>query len=476
MRSTHKHVKKEDDTVGKLKITETGLRDGHQSLMATRLRLDEILPILETMDSVGYHSMEVWGGATFDSCLRFLNEDPWTRLREIRKRVKNTKLQMLLRGQNLLGYRHYSDEVVDRFISKSIENGIDIIRLFDALNDVRNLETSMKVIKREGGHCQCAISYTTSIVHTLDYYVDKVKEMEQMGADSICIKDMAGILTPQNAYDLVKRLKESTKLPIELHNHCTSGVASMAYMRAVDAGVDIIDTAISPLSGGTSQPPTEPLAMAFSETKRNPGLDTDALNQAAAYFKPIRDKYVQDGTLNIKVLYTEPKTLSYQVPGGMLSNLLSQLQTSNAQDKYEQVLAEVPRVRADLGFPPLVTPLSQMVGTQAVFNVLTGERYKLVPKEIKDYVRGLYGKAPVEISADIRKKIIGDEQVITVRPADLIDESMESIKKEIEGLYESEEDVLSYALFPQVAKKFFEDRKKSASGEDDVISLNVSVG
>ena len=464
--------------MNKLKITETGLRDGHQSLMATRLRIDEILPILETMDRVGYHSMEVWGGATFDACLRFLNEDPWERLRQIRKRVKKTKLQMLLRGQNLLGYKHYSDEVVDRFISKSIENGIDIIRLFDALNDVRNLQASMKAIKREGGHCQCAISYTTSKVHTLDYYVDKAKEMEQMGADSICIKDMAGILTPQNAYELVKSLKESTSLPIEFHNHCTSGIASMAYMRAVEAGVDIIDTAISPLSGGTSQPPTEPLAMAFSQTQRNPELKIDALNEVAAYFKPIRDKYVENETLNIKVLYTEPKTLSYQVPGGMLSNLLSQLQMQNAQDKYEDVLAEVPRVRADLGFPPLVTPLSQMVGTQAVFNVLTGERYKLVPKEIKAYVKGLYGKSPVEIEEGIRKKIIGDEDVITVRPADLIDESMEDIKSEIEGLYESEEDVLSYALFPQVAKKFFEDRKNKVNTEagNEVIDINVTIG
>ncbi|MDU6249195.1 MAG: oxaloacetate decarboxylase subunit alpha, partial [Paeniclostridium sordellii] len=414
--------------MNQLKITETALRDGHQSLIATRLTTEEIIPILETMDKVGYHSMEVWGGATFDACIRFLNEDPWERLREIRKRVKNTKLQMLLRGQNLLGYRNYADDLVDKFIKLSIENGIDIIRVFDALNDVRNIDASMKAIKKYGGHCQCAISYTTSDVHTTEYYLELLKTMESMGADSICIKDMAGVLTPYNAYDLVKKMKSISKLPIELHTHCTSGIADMIYMKAVEAGVDIIDTAISPFSGGTSQPPTESLAVTFSEMERNPGLNMDALLEVAEYFKPIRDKYMENGTLNPKVLLTEPQTLNYKVPGGMLSNLLSQLKQQNATEKYEDVLKEVPRVRADLGYPPLVTPMSQMVGTQALFNVLTGERYKLVPKEIKDYVKGQYGKAPAPIDEEVKKKIIGDEEVVTVRPADLLEPEFEKIK------------------------------------------------
>ncbi|SHK09559.1 oxaloacetate decarboxylase subunit alpha [Tepidibacter formicigenes] len=453
--------------MNRLKITETALRDAHQSLIATRLTTDEILPILEVMDEVGYHAMEVWGGATFDACLRFLNEDPWQRLREIRKRVKKTKLQMLLRGQNLLGYKHYPDDIVEKFIQKSIENGIDIIRVFDALNDVRNLETSIKTIKKEKAHCQCAISYTTSKVHTLDYYIGLIKQMESLGTDSICIKDMAGILTPYKAYELISKIKENTKLPIELHTHCTSGIAEMTYMKAVEAGVDIIDTAISPFSGGTSQPPTESLAIVLSESERNPMLNIKVLNDIALYFKQIKEKYLESGVLNPKVLSTEPKTLSYQVPGGMLSNLLSQLKMQNAADKYEEVLAEVPRVREDLGFPPLVTPLSQMVGTQAVFNILIGERYKMVPKEIKDYVRGLYGKSPAPIKEEIKKKIIGDEEVITIRPADLLEPGFENVKEEIQGLYKSEEDILSYALFPQVAKSFLENRK------DDVCNIEV---
>lgn len=454
--------------MSKLKITETALRDGHQSLIATRLKTDEIIPILEIMDKVGYHSMEVWGGATFDSCIRFLNEDPWERLRLIRKHVKNTKLQMLLRGQNLLGYRNYADDTVDRFIELSIKNGIDIIRVFDALNDVRNLEASMKSIKKYNGHCQCAISYTTSPIHTTEYYLDLVKTMESMGADSICIKDMAGVLTPYNAYDLVKRMKNVTKLPIELHTHCTSGIADMIYMKAVEAGVDIIDTAISPFSGGTSQPPTESLAVTFAEMDRNPGLDMDALLKTAKYFKPIRDKYMSEGILNPKVLLTDPQTLKYQVPGGMLSNLLSQMQQQGAVDKYEDVLNEVPRVRKDLGYPPLVTPMSQMVGTQALFNVLTGERYKLVPKEIKDYVRGQYGKAPAKIDPEIQRKIIGDEEIITVRPADLLEPEFEAMKKEAGELAKSDEDVLAYALFPQVALKFLEQKyNKSVKEETD---------
>ena len=444
--------------MNQLKITETALRDGHQSLIATRLTTEEILPILETMDKVGYHSMEVWGGATFDACIRFLNEDPWERLREIRKRVKNTKLQMLLRGQNLLGYRNYADDTVDKFIKLSLENGIDIIRVFDALNDVRNIEASMKAIKKYGGHCQCAISYTTSDVHTTEYYLDLLKTMESMGADSICIKDMAGVLTPYNAYDLVKKMKAITNLPIELHTHCTSGIADMIYMKAVEAGVDIIDTAISPFSGGTSQPPTESLAVTFSEMDRNPGLDLDALLEVAEYFKPIRDKYMDNGTLNPKVLLTEPQTLNYKVPGGMLSNLLSQLKQQNAAEKYEEVLKEVPRVRADLGYPPLVTPMSQMVGTQALFNVLAGERYKLVPKEIKDYVRGQYGKAPAPMDPEVKHKIIGDEEVITVRPADLLEPEFEKMRLEAGELAKCDEDVLTFALFPQVAPKFLENK------------------
>lgn len=463
--------------MSKLKITETALRDGHQSLIATRLKTDEIIPILETMDDVGYHALEVWGGATFDACIRFLNEDPWERLRLIRKHVKKTKLQMLLRGQNLLGYRNYADDTVDKFVELSLKNGIDIIRVFDALNDVRNLEASMKAIKKYNGHCQCAISYTTSEVHTTKYYLDLIKTMESMGADSICIKDMAGVLTPYNAYDLVKKIKEITNLPIELHTHCTSGIADMIYMKAVEAGVDIIDTAISPFSGGTSQPPTESLAVTFSEMDRNPGLNMEKLLKVAEYFKPIRDKYMNDGILNPKVLLTDPQTLKYQVPGGMLSNLLSQLKQQNAVDKYEEVLKEVPRVRADLGYPPLVTPMSQMVGTQSLFNVLSGERYKLIPKEIKDYVRGNYGKSPAPISEEIRKKIIGDEDVITVRPADLIKPEFETIKEEASELARCDEEVLMYALFPQVAPKFLEEKYsiKTEEKEDEVIYITVTM-
>ena len=459
--------------MSKLKITETALRDGHQSLMATRLKTEEMIPILETMDKVGYHAMEVWGGATFDSCIRFLNEDPWERLRLIRKHVKNTKLQMLLRGQNLLGYRNYADDTVEKFIELSIKNGIDIIRVFDALNDVRNLEASMKAIKKYNGHCQCAISFTTSPVHTIEYYVELVKTMESMGADSICIKDMAGVLTPYNAYELVKRIKEVTKLPIELHTHCTGGIAEMLYMKAVEAGVDIIDTAISPLSGGTSQPPTESLAITFAQMDRNPELNMDALLEVAEYFKPIRDKYMAEGILDAKVLLTDPQTLKYQVPGGMLSNLLSQMKQQNAEDRYEEVLNEVPRVRKDLGYPPLVTPLSQMVGTQALFNVLTGERYKLVPKEIKDYVKGLYGKAPAKIDEEIKKKIIGDDETITVRPADLIAPEFEAMKKEVGDLAKCDEDVLAYALFPQIAPKFLESKYNPKVQEEVAVDDNA---
>lgn len=463
-----------------VKVTETALRDGHQSLIATRLRTDEILPILEKMDQAGYYSMEVWGGATFDACLRFLNEDPWERLRAIRSAVKNTKLQMLLRGQNLLGYKHYADDVVEMFIQKSVENGIDIIRVFDALNDLRNLEVSMKAIKKAGAHCQCAISYTTSPVHTQDYYVELSKKMEAMGADSICIKDMAGILTPDGAYKLVKALKTAVEIPIEIHTHCTSGIASMTYLKAVEAGVDIIDTAISPFAEGTSQPSTESMAVILDEGDRGPKLNTAILSEIADYFKPIKEKYRKEGILNPKVMDVEPNTLTYQVPGGMLSNLLSQLEAQGASHHYEAVLKEIPKVRADLGYPPLVTPLSQMVGTQAVFNILTGERYKMVPKEIKEYVKGLYGASPAPLNDAVKQKIIGDETVVTVRPADLLEPEFEKYKAEIGELAQSVEDVLAYCLFPQVARKFFEDRlsgpiNNESTGQDAVHTITVTM-
>lgn len=456
--------------MGKLKITETCLRDGHQSLIATRLKTSEMLPILEKMDKVGYYALEMWGGATFDACIRFLNEDPWERLREIRKRVKNTKLQMLLRGQNLLGYRHYSDDVVDKFIEKSIKNGIDIVRVFDALNDYRNLEQSIKSINKYGGHCQGAIAYTTSKIHTVEYYVEKVKELEKLGAHSICIKDMAGVLLPDTAYELVVKIKEVTDLPVELHTHCTSGIASMMYMKAIEAGVDIIDTAISPFSGGTSQPATEVFSHILKGDKRDPELDMQLLSEIADYFKPIKEKYRSEGILKAKVMDVEPKTLIYQVPGGMLSNLLSQLESQGAAHKYDEVLAEVPKVREDLGFPPLVTPLSQMVGTQAVFNVLLGERYKIIPTEIKNYVKGLYGQSPAPISKEMQEKIIGDISPITYRPADDISPEFNKIKKEIGSLAKSDEDVLMYALFPENAKKFLQNR-----AEDEMEGWTIAI-
>lgn len=452
----------------KLKITETSLRDGHQSLIATRLTTDEILPILNEMDNAGFYSMEVWGGATFDTSLRFLNEDPWERLRKIRANVKNTKLQMLSRGQNLLGYKNYPDDIVEKFLKNAIYEGIDIVRIFDALNDFRNLRKSIEVIKEEGANCQCAISYTTSPVHTREYYLNLIKDFENAGADSICIKDMSGILLPYEAYDLVKAIKEVTKLPLEFHTHCTSGVAQMTMLKAIEAGVDIIDTAISPLSSGTSQPATESLALSLVGTEWDPRLDFNKLNNTADYFKEVMKKYQENGTYNVKVLMTEPKTLQYQVPGGMLSNMIYQMKTLNASDKFEEVLAEVPRVREDLGFPPLVTPMSQMVGAQAVFNVISGTRYKIIPTEIKNYVKGLYGKSASPISEEIKKLIIGDEEVITVRPADLLIDGFEQIKSEIGDLAQSEQDVLSYALFPPVAKEFFERR--------NTVPVNMSIG
>lgn len=444
--------------MSKLKITETSLRDGHQSLIATRLTTNEILPILPEMDKAGFYSMEVWGGATFDACLRYLNEDPWERLRKIRASVKNTKLQMLSRGQNLLGYKNYPDDIVEKFLQNAIYEGIDIVRVFDALNDFRNLRKSIEVIKKEGALCQCAISYTTSPVHTTEYYLNLIKDFENAGADSICIKDMSGILLPFDAYELIKSIKKVTKLPIEFHTHCTSGVAQMTMLKAIEAGIDIVDTAISPLSSGTSQPATESLALTLIGNERDPQLNLDALNNTADYFKEVMKKYQDDGTYNIKVLMTEPKTLQYQIPGGMLSNLIFQMKSLNASDKYEEVLAEVPRVREDLGFPPLVTPMSQMVGAQAVFNIISGGRYKIIPTEIRNYVKGMYGKSAAPISKEIQEKIIGSEEVITVRPADLLEDGYEGYKNEIGSLARSEQDVLSYALFPQVAKAFFEKR------------------
>ena len=438
----------------KVMFTETVLRDGQQSQIATRMPIEDMLPILETMDQAGFRALEMWGGATFDSCLRFLNEDPWDRLRTIRSHIKNTKLQMLLRGQNLLGYRNYADDVVRAVVRKSIENGIDVVRVFDALNDVRNLKTSIEACKEAGGECQCAISYTTSPVHTVPYFVKLAKQMADFGADSICIKDMAGNLTPSDAYDLVSGIKAEVTVPLEVHTHATAGIAEMTYLKSVEAGADIIDTCISSFSAGTSQPATESMHIALAGLGVETGLDLDKLSEIAEHFNGVRDKFRESGVLNPKVKDTSPKALVYQVPGGMLSNLLSQLTEQGNADKYEEVLAEVPRVRADMGYPPLVTPLSQMVGTQALMNVISGERYKMIPKEIKDYVRGQYGAAPVAISDEIREKVIGDEQPITCRPADLIEPQLPKLCEEIADYARSEEDVLSYALFPQQARDF----------------------
>ena len=445
--------------MAKVKITETVLRDSHQSLIATRMTTEEMLPILETLDKIGYHSLEAWGGATFDSCMRFLNEDPWERLRKIRAAVKNTKLQMLFRGQNILGYRHYSDDVVEYFVQKSIANGIDILRIFDALNDPRNLETAINATKKEGGHVQAAISYTTGPVYTNDYYRGYAKTLEDMGADSICIKDMAGLLKPYDAYELVKALKETVKVPIQVHTHYTSGLASMTLLKAIEAGADIVDTAISPMAMGTSQPPTESLVATLSGTEYDTGIELSQLDEVTKYFAPLREKYLASGQLDPKMLKVDVNALIYQVPGGMLSNLVSQLKQAGKSDKLTEVLEEVPRVRADAGYPPLVTPSSQIVGTQAVFNVIGGERYKMVTKEFKGLVQGQYGKAPVDIDPAFVKKIIGDTPVITCRPADNLEPELDSLRAKIQQYIEQDEDVLSYALFEQVALKFFEYRK-----------------
>ena len=440
-------------------ITETILRDAHQSQIATRMTTEQMLPIIDKMDQVGYHSVECWGGATFDACLRFLKEDPWERLRKLRDGFKHTKLQMLFRGQNILGYRHYADDVVEYFVQKSIANGIDIIRIFDAFNDLRNLETSVKACKKEGGHAQIALCYTLGEAYTLDYWKEIAKRIEEMGADSICIKDMAGLLVPYEAEALVKALKASTKLPIQLHTHYTSGVASMTYMKAVEAGCDIIDTAMSPFALGTSQPATEVMCETFRDTPFDTGLDQKLLAEIADYFRPIQEEALKSGLLNPKVLGVNIKTLMYQVPGGMLSNLVSQLKDAHAEDKYYDVLEEIPRVRKDFGEPPLVTPSSQIVGTQAVLNVLMGERYKMITKESKALLHGEYGQTVKPFNPEVQKKACGDETPITCRPADLLKPELKEMEKEMARYKQQDEDVLSYALFPQVAVDFFKYRE-----------------
>jgi len=441
-----------------IRVNETVLRDAHQSLMATRMSTDDMLPIVETMDEAGYHALEMWGGATYDSAIRFLEEDPWERLREIRKRTPNTKLMMLLRGQNLIGYRHYADDVVEKFIENAAKNGIDIFRIFDALNDPRNLEASLEAVKKYDAHAQLTIAYTTSDVHTIEYYTDLAKEYNDMGADSICLKDMAGILTPAVARELIPAIKEVIDVPLNLHTHATSSVSHMTYQTAVENGVDIIDTAISPLAEGTSQPATETMALVLDELDVDTHLDVDVLEEIADYFKDIRDKYLEKGTLDPKMMFADPKTLIYQVPGGMLSNLNSQLREAGSLDKYDDVLNEIPNVREDLGYPPLVTPMSQMVGTQAVFNVLSGERYKMVPNEIKDYLKGFYGKPPAPIDEDFRKSLIDVDETIDFRPADRLDSEFEDLKEELGDLAKNDEDVLTYALFPQVGKEYLENK------------------
>ncbi len=460
----------------KIRFMETILRDGQQSQIATRMPIEDMVPILETLDACGFESLEVWGGATFDSCLRFLNEDPWERLRMIRAHVKNTKLQMLLRGQNLLGYRNYADDVVEALVKKSIENGIDVVRIFDALNDTRNLATSIRAAKEAGGEVQAAICYTTSDVHTVEYFVNLAVEMERAGADSICIKDMAGVLTPDVAYDLVGQIKAAVSVPLQVHTHGTAGIAQMTLLKSVEAGADIIDTCMSPLAEGTSQPCSESMAIALEGLGYDTGLDLGPMEEVAAALLPVRDEFLASGVLNPKVLGVDPKALLYKVPGGMLSNLLNQLKEMHIEDRYGEVLAEVPRVRADMGFPPLVTPLSQMVGTQAMMNVVSGERYKIVPSEIRDYVHGMYGRPPVPIPDDIREKIIGDDEVITCRPADLIEPAMPRLREEIARYARSEEDVLSYALFPEQARDFLgrrEDPFYDVPVQEVAVSINV---
>jgi oxaloacetate decarboxylase (Na+ extruding) subunit alpha len=456
-----------------LKITETVLRDAHQSLIATRMTTEQMLPIIDKMDKVGYHSVECWGGATFDASLRFLKEDPWERLRKLRDGFKNTKLQMLFRGQNILGYNHYADDVVEYFVQKSIANGIDIIRIFDCFNDLRNLKSSVeavKLVKKENpnAHAQIALCYTLGDAYTLDYWKETAKRIEDMGADSICIKDMAGLLVPKKATELVQALKDGSSLPIQMHTHYTSGVASMTYMKAVEAGADIIDTAMSPFSMGTSQPATEVMVEAFKDTPYDTGLDQNLLAEIAAYFQPMREEALKKGLMNTKVLGVNIKTLLYQVPGGMLSNLVSQLKEAGAEDKYQAVLEEIPRVRKDFGEPPLVTPSSQIVGTQAVLNVLQGERYKMITKESKKVLMGEFGQTIKPFNPEVQKKAIGDATPITCRPADLIEPQLEKFKNDpvVQEYKQQDEDVLSYALFPAVATEFFKYRAAQQSKVD----------
>ncbi len=451
-----------------VKITETVLRDAHQSLIATRMTTEQMLPIIDKMDQVGYHAVECWGGATFDASLRFLKEDPWDRLRKLKAGFKNTKLQMLFRGQNILGYRPYADDVVEYFVQKSIANGIDIIRIFDCLNDLRNLQTAVTATNKEKGHAQVALSYTLGDAYTLEYWTEMAKKIEEMGANSICIKDMAGLLTPYKAEELVKSLKSATSLPIELHTHYTSGVASMTYMKAVEAGCDIIDTAMSPFALGTSQPATEVMAEAFKGTEMDPGFDQMLLKEIADYFRPMREEALKSGLMNPKVLGVDIQTLLYQVPGGMLSNMVSQLKEQNAEDKYMEVLEEIPRVRKDLGEPPLVTPSSQIVGTQAVFNVLMGERYKVATKETKDVLLGKYGQTVKPFNPEVIDKVLGEDKknAITCRYADLLEPELHKIEEEMKQWKQQDEDVLSYALFPQVATEFFKYREAQQTKVD----------
>lgn len=442
--------------MGRVKLTDTVFRDAHQSLLATRMRTRDMLPIAEKMDQVGFFSLETWGGATFDTCIRYLNEDPWERLRALKKAMPNTPMQMLLRGQNLVGYRHYADDVVDKFVEKAANNGVDIFRIFDAVNDIRNMERSIKAAKKMEKHVQGGISYTISPVHSIEVFTKFAVQLAELGCDSICIKDMAGLITPQNAYDLIRALKKEVNLPVNLHTHCTSGMAQMSYFHACQAGVDILDTAISPLSGGSSQPATESLVASLQGTSYDTGLDLELLTEIKRYFEKIVDIYAP--VFNNITARVDTNVLIYQVPGGMLSNLVSQLIDQKAMDKWEDVLAEIPKVRKDLGYPPLVTPTSQIVGTQAVLNVITGDRYKMVPKEVKDYVKGLYGKSPAMIDPKVRLKVLCDEEPITVRPADLLAPEYENARKAVDALKlaKQEEDYLTYALYPQVAIKFLQ--------------------
>ncbi|NOQ47601.1 MAG: sodium-extruding oxaloacetate decarboxylase subunit alpha [Methanococcoides sp.] len=455
-----------------VKITETILRDAHQSLLATRMRTRNMLPIIDKLDEVGYYSLEMWGGATFDTCIRYLNEDPWERLRVLKSRMENTPAQMLLRGQNLVGYRHYSDDVVEKFVTKAHENGIDIFRIFDAVNDIRNMEKAISVAKNVGAHVQGTISYTISPVHTVEKYVEFANELAELDCDSICIKDMAGLLAPHEAYELITSLKKEVGLPVALHCHCTSGMASMSYLAACKAGVDILDTALSPLAGGTSQPPTESIVAALQRTKYDTGLDLGLFTEVTKYFKDLKEEF--RGILDPISEQVDANVLLYQIPGGMLSNLVSQLKEQNALDKYEAVLEEMPKVREELGYPPLVTPTSQIVGTQAVLNVLMDERYKVIPNEVKDYVRGFYGRSPAPISSEMIAKIIGDEVPITCRPADLLKPEYESLKKEAEekGLVKKEEDVLTYILYPAIAPKFL----LGEAEEEELVQVRAATG